>query len=68
MFFEREPYERGLVEMLHDMATSGKRYVMPYPCECEYRDWRKFVAEAHAAVARCPHLLALWRGCGRKGK
>ena len=61
LFFERDAYERGLVEMLHDMATSGKRYPMPYLCECEYLDWSKFVAEAHAAVARYPHLLDMWK-------
>ncbi len=60
-FFERNAYERGLVEMLHDMATSGKKYTMPYLCECEYRDWNQFVAEAHAAVARWPHLFDLWK-------
>lgn len=65
LFFEREAYERGLVEMLHDMATSGKKFAMPYLCECEYRDWSKFVADAHATVARCPRLLDLWEKCGR---
>ncbi|MBR6021835.1 MAG: hypothetical protein IK066_05385 [Kiritimatiellae bacterium] len=64
-FFERKAYERGLVEMLHEMVTSGQEYSLPYLCECEYKDWGKFVAEAQAAVERCPHLLELWEKCGR---
>ena len=67
LFFERDAYERGMVEMLHDMATSGKKYAMPYLCECEYRDWSKFVAELHEAVERCPQMLDLWEECGRDG-
>lgn len=65
LFFEREAYERGLVAMLHEMANSGKRYALPYLCECKYEDWGKFAAEARAAVARSPHLLSLWEECGR---
>ena len=65
MFFEREAYERGLVGMLHDMVTSGKKYAMPYLCECEYHDWGKFVSEARAAVERAPELRDLWEKCER---
>lgn len=64
LYFEQDAYERGMVEMLHEMATSGKEYALPYLCECEYKDWGKFVAEAQAAVEQCPYLLELWEECG----
>ena len=64
LFFEREAYERGLIYMLHEMATSD--IVFETPHASLYEDKDAFVERVQLALSRRPHFENMWQECEAK--
>ena len=64
LFFEREAYERGLIAMLHEMATSDTVFSTPHGSLYERKN--AFAERVQLALSRRPYFENMWQECEEK--